>query len=135
MIALVAGGTGGLGEAICRALSADGHVVAIGYRTRRDEAERLARELGGDARRALTVALEVADAPGTRVAVERVAATAGGLDILVNAAACSVDGLIGDVDPADMDRMHAVNVTGTLHCIRAALPFLLGSSVSTRVAQ
>ena len=128
MIALVTGGTGGLGGAICRALSSDGHVVAIGYRTRRDEAEQLARELGGEDRRAFTVALEVTDALGTQATVERVADRAGGLDILVNAAAHNVDGLIGDVDPVDVDRMHAVNVTGTLNCIRAALPFLLGSA-------
>lgn len=127
MIALVTGGTGGLGEAVCRALFGAGHAVVIGYHTRRDEAERLARELDGGGRRALTVALEVADAPGTKEAVERTAAAAGGLDILVNAAVHNVDGLIGDVDPADVDRMHAVNVAGTLHCIRAALPFLVGS--------
>jgi 3-oxoacyl-[acyl-carrier protein] reductase len=125
VIALVAGGTGGLGEAICRALSNAGHSIAIGYHTRRDEAELLARELGGRGREARTVALEVADAPGTQAAVEGVAAATGGVDILVNAAAYNVDGLIGDVDPAEVDRMHAVNVAGTLNCIRAALPFLI----------
>jgi 3-oxoacyl-[acyl-carrier protein] reductase len=127
VIAFVTGGTGGLGQAICRALSDAGHAVAIGYRTRRDEAVQLARELGQGERCALAVALEVADAADMHAAVERVSAATGGIDILVNAAVHNVDGLIGDVEPADVDRMHAVNVTGTLNSIRAALPFLVAS--------
>ena len=127
MIALVTGGTGGLGRSICRALSRAGHVVVIGFRRQRDEAESLARELGDGQDRAFAAALDVADAEATRAAVEAAASRAGGLDILVNAAAHNVDGLIGDLAPADVERMHAVNIAGTLNSIRAALPFLVAS--------
>jgi 3-oxoacyl-[acyl-carrier protein] reductase len=127
VIALVTGGTGGLGRAICGALAGAGNVVGVGYHARRTEAEALARELTGERGRALAVGLDVREAAGTQAAVEGFAGAAGGLDVLVNAAAHNVDGLIGDVAPADVEQMHAVNVAGTLHAVRAALPFLVAS--------
>jgi 3-oxoacyl-[acyl-carrier protein] reductase len=121
MSALVTGGSGGLGVAICRALARSGHDVAVGYHRRREVAEPLARELGG---RSLAVRLDVADAEATEAALNHVARELGGLDVLVNAAVFNVDGLLQDLTAADVALMNEVNVTGTLNAIRAALPHL-----------
>ena len=128
MIALVTGGTGGLGQAICRRLASDGHSVAVGFHTRRAEAEALAASLGRGGVATIPLGLEVADAGRTREAVERAARELGGLDAVVTAAVHNVDGLLQDVTPADAERMHAVNVLGVIHTVSAALPHLFQGS-------
>ena len=125
MIAFVTGGTGGLGEAICRALNRDGHDVAVGYRQNRERAAQLVAGLLASGRRALAVPVDVSDPGASEAAVNGVAQALGGLDIVVNAAACNTDGLLPDLAPADVARMHAVNIAGTLNVIRAALPHLV----------
>lgn len=121
MIALVTGGTGGLGTAICRRLAADGHAVAIGFHTRADVAEALAGEAPG----AMALALDVTDPANVEDAVRRVEERFGGLDAVVSAAAHNVDGLLPNLSAAAVLRMHAVNVAGTLNVIRAAIPRLV----------
>jgi 3-oxoacyl-[acyl-carrier protein] reductase len=124
---LVTGGTGGLGTAICRALAGPGDAVVVGYHTRRPEAERLANELCRAGAAASPLYLDVTDPSVTRSAVWRAADRMGGLDVLVNGAADNADGLLGDLDPAAIARVYAVNVAGVLHCIQAALPELMRS--------
>ena len=127
MIALVTGGSGGLGTAVCRALADAGSAVAIGFHTRRDVAEALACELTARAGRAQAIGLEVADAERMGAAIEEVVRSFGGLDVLVNAAAYNVDHMLSESDPAEVARMHAVNVAGGMNAIRAALPHLMAS--------
>lgn len=128
MIAVVTGGTGGLGQAICRRLAADGYSVAIGYHRRRAEAETLAASLAGEAVRAVPLGLDVADAEHTQRAIEQVVRDLGGLDAVVNCAAHNVDGLLQDITPTDAALMQGINVLGVIHTVRAALPHLFLSS-------
>ena len=127
MRALVTGGSGGLGVAICRALADAGYAVAVGYHTNRTLAERLASELDRPERRCLAIGFDVADAAAAEKAVAHAAAAMGGLDVLVHAAAQKADGLAADLEPGDVARVLAVNVAGAFHCVRAALPHLLAS--------
>ncbi len=97
MRALVTGGSGALGNATSRALGAAGHGVVVGYRTNRNAAERLAQELRNRGTPSIALGFDVVDVRATEAAVTRAAEELGGLDILVHAAAQSVDGLAADL--------------------------------------
>jgi len=125
--ALVTGGSGGLGSEVCRALAACGASVAVGCHTRRALAEELAQQLASGGNRALAVCFDVADTGKARQGVDAAAAALGGLDVVVNAAACNTDGLLANLGSEQIARMYAVNVGGTLNVIRAVLPHLLAS--------
>ena len=127
MRALVTGGSGALGRATCVALAARGHSVAVGWHTQAARAGEVASEIGRAGGAALPVHLDVTDAASTERAVAEAARALGGLDVLVHAAAVNADGLIADLDPADVSTMFAVHVTGAMVVCRAALPWLLES--------
>ena len=128
MIALVTGGSGGLGSAICRHLAQDGHSVAVGCLERIDIADALAAEACTNGGQALALSFDVADPTATENSVGQVASRFGGLDYLVLAAAHNTNGLLATLPLAEIERMHAVNVTGTINCINSALPHLMAST-------
>ena len=111
--ALVTGGAGGIGTAVCRALARDGYRVAVGYHTSKEKAERLAEELGG-----MAVYGDVADPES----VEAMFAAVGEVDLLVNNAGIAHYGLITDLSYADWRELMAVNLDGAFLCCRAAVP-------------
>jgi NAD(P)-dependent dehydrogenase (short-subunit alcohol dehydrogenase family) len=111
-VALVTGGGGGLGEALCRALSAAGARVVVAD-VRVDAAERVAAALGAGAR---PLRLDVADEDAAAGAVREVAGTLGGLDVLVNNAGVDLTVPVEELGVADWDRILGVNLRG---------PFLL----------
>src|SRR5258706_4663774 len=112
MNALVTGGSGALGGAICRVLAREGHVVAVGYHTNRAVADRLVAELEDRGARSVAIGFDVADPRATGDAVDRAAADMGGLDILVHAAAQQADGLVWDLASHRLARILAVNLAG-----------------------
>ena len=117
-IALVTGASGGIGQAICRALAAEGATVALHYRTQKDTACALAAELGG-----ATFAADITEADAAQALVERVAGELGGLDILVNNAGITIGGqLVADMALADWHRVLDVNLNSVLYMCKAALP-------------
>jgi NAD(P)-dependent dehydrogenase (short-subunit alcohol dehydrogenase family) len=125
-VALVTGGSRGLGAATARLLAAAGAEVAITYVSSSEKAESVASAVGG---RAFQVDHgDPASAPGV---IADVVSHFGGLDILVNNAA---------VSGGDPDRMHAVNYLGVIALIRAAAPVMrdngriinVGSGIGSR---
>ena len=111
--ALVTGGAGGIGTAVCRALARDGYRVAVGYHTSKEKAEALALELGG-----VAVYGDVADP----VSVEAMFAEVGEVDLLVNNAGIAHYGLITDLSYQDWRELMSVNLDGAFLCCRAAVP-------------
>ena len=111
--ALVTGGAGGIGTAVCRALARDGYRVAVGYHTSKDKAELLARELGGAA---------VYGDVGDPASVEAMFAEIGEIDLLVNNAGVAHYGLITDLTYNDWRALMRVNLDGAFLCCRAAVP-------------
>lgn len=119
-IALVTGAAGGIGQAICRALAAEGAAVALHYHTQQEAAHALAAELGGAA-----FAANITEAKAAQSLIERVAKALGGLDILVNNAGITIGGQsVADMALADWHRVLDVNLNSVLYMCKAALPLL-----------
>lgn len=143
-VALVTGGSRGLGAATAEALAGQGADVAISYVASADKAEAAVEKLKAKGVRALAIRSDQADMAAAGPLVERVIAHFGRLDILVNNAAIAVQGKTVDdpaLDTANLDRQWQVNVMGTVAVTRAAAPVLadggriifIGSLLGTRV--
>jgi 3-oxoacyl-[acyl-carrier protein] reductase len=119
-VALVTGGSRGIGRATAALLARGGARVAVCARTQAD-AEAAARALRDEGREAMGLSADVADAAQAEAAVRACTERFGRLDILVNNAGIRQDGLVLRMRDAEWDRVLAVNLTGAFHCIRAAL--------------
>ena len=108
--ALVTGASKGIGRAIAVELAQGGATVVIGYRTGRDEAEALAAEIGGRA-----VQADVADADDARRLVEE----AGDIDVLVNNAGLTRDGLLARMSDDDWRTVIETNLSSVFYTCRA----------------
>ncbi len=126
-VALVTGGSRGIGAAVAQRLAADGAHVALSYVASADKAETLAREIA-DAHGVRAEAFQADQADAGQVAdlVKKTANRFGRLDILVNNAGVFAFGPIDD-PASDLDalaRQQAVNVGGVVAAVRAAVPLL-----------
>jgi len=139
-VALVIGGSRGIGAAIVRRLARDGAAVAFTYVSAADAAQALADEIAAQGGQALAIAADSADAAATEAAVAATLARFGRLDILVVNAGIVQQGRIDEMPLDDFDRMVAVNIRGVFAAIRAAAPHLpqggrivtMGSVVAVR---
>jgi 3-oxoacyl-[acyl-carrier protein] reductase len=110
--ALVTGASRGIGRAIAVELATAGASVVVGYRTGGDEAEEVARETGGRA-----VQADVSDPDGARSLVEE----AGDVDVLVNNAGVTRDGLLARMDDEDWRTVLETNLSGAFYTCRATV--------------
>jgi 3-oxoacyl-[acyl-carrier protein] reductase len=126
-VALVTGASGGIGAAIARAFAAEGARVALGYRTAKDNAQRLVDEIAEAGGAALAVQHELTEPRSSRAGVEQVVDAWGRLDVLVTCAWATAGWLPPDT-PAEAVPVEVwqeqlrVNVEGTAATIQAVLP-------------
>lgn len=118
--ALVTGGTGGIGEAICRKLAEDGYYVIINYFSAEEKAEIIAKELSSEA-----VRFDVSDRESVRTVCSELCGRLGGIDLLVNNAGVSEIGLFTHVSDENADRIININLMGTMNCSRTLLPEMI----------
>jgi 3-oxoacyl-[acyl-carrier protein] reductase len=125
-VALVTGGSRGIGAAIARALADQGADVGVSYAASADKAEAVARELRDTGVRAKAFKADQADAKQVETLVNNVAKEFGRLDILVNNAGVFAGGTINDTaaDRGALERLFAVNVGGVTAAVRAAVQFM-----------
>ncbi|MDQ4115135.1 MAG: SDR family oxidoreductase [Actinomycetota bacterium] len=127
-VALVTGGSRGLGAATARALADDGADVAITYVASKEKAAAVVEELTALGVRAAAFRSDQADPAAAPELITDVTAHFGGLDILVNNAAIGVNAGIPvdspNADVAEWDRMHATNYAGVIAITRAAVKVL-----------
>jgi 3-oxoacyl-[acyl-carrier protein] reductase len=132
-VALVTGGSRGIGRAVCEALGGRGALVAVNYVSREDaagETAELVRRAGGEAALAC---FDVADREAVKEGVGKVAADHGGLHILVNNAGVAINGLLMRFRDEQWARTMAVNLFGAFAVARAASSFLLKSREHGRI--
>jgi 3-oxoacyl-[acyl-carrier protein] reductase len=126
-VALVTGGSRGIGRAICIELGRQGARVAVNYRERADAAEEVARIIRESGSEAIVVRGDVASPDDAASIVQETVAAFGGLDILVNNAGITRDGLLLRMSEQDWDAVHDTNLRGAFLVTKAALRHLLRS--------
>jgi len=119
-IALVTGGSRGIGAGIVRRLAADGYIVAFTYNASAQPAQMLADEITAAGGKALAIHADSADAEAIHAAVKQTTETFGRLDILVNSAGIYKMAPVDEFPLSDFDRMLAVNVRAPFAAIQAA---------------
>jgi len=120
-IALVTGGSRGIGRAIAIALGARGARVVVNYTANEAAANETAAAVGAAGGSGIVKRFDVADGAAVDAAIKQLVASEGGLHILVNNAGVAVNALTLGAKDADWKRSLDVNLTGTFHCTRAAL--------------
>ena len=122
-VALVSGGSRGIGAGICLALARDGADVAINYRRDEEAAHAIQREIEALGRRARVYQAEVSDWEADQRMVEAVAADLGPVDILVNNAGIASRGhFVADTDPVEMERVVRTHLFGAFYLTKLVLP-------------
>jgi 3-oxoacyl-[acyl-carrier protein] reductase len=121
-VALVSGGSRGIGAAIAAALAEAGAAVAVNYRERATEADAVVakiRDMGG---RAMAAAADVSQAANVAKMVDHVASALGPIDILINNAGVAIVRGIDELTENDFDETIAVNLKSAFLCTQAVLP-------------
>ncbi len=139
-VALITGGSRGIGAAIAKRLAADGANVAITYTKGADAAASVVKEIERAGRKAIAIQADAADADAVKAAVEKTVKTFGRLDILVNNAGTAVPKRFEETTLEELDRLMDINVRGVFVATQAALKHMksggriisIGSAVGER---
>jgi 3-oxoacyl-[acyl-carrier protein] reductase len=139
-VALITGGSRGIGAAIAKRLAADGANVAITYTKGADAAASIVKEIERAGRKAIAIQADAADADAVKAAVEKTVTTFGRLDILVNNAGTAVPKRFEETTLEELDRLMDINVRGVFVATQAALKHMksggriisIGSAVGER---
>jgi len=139
-VALVTGGSRGIGAAIAKRLAADGANVAITYTKGADAAASVVREIERAGGKATAIQADATDAAAVEAAVEKTVATLGQLDVLVNNAGTAIPKKFEETTLEEIDLMLSLNVRGALVATQAALKhmknegriIMIGSCVGER---
>jgi 3-oxoacyl-[acyl-carrier protein] reductase len=121
-VALVTGGSRGIGRAIALALGAAGAAVAVNYREREVEARAVVDAIADGGTSAMAVAADVSRSAAIDTMVRQVTEALGPVDILVNNAGIAITRGLDDLTEADFDRTIAVNLKSAFLCTQAVLP-------------
>ena len=139
-VALITGGSRGIGAAIAKRLAADGANVTITYTKGADAAASVVKEIERAGRKAIAIQADAADADAVKAAVEKTVTTFGRLDILVNNAGTAVPKRFEETTLEELDRLMDINVRGVFVATQAALKHMrsggriisIGSAVGER---
>ncbi|HTR42275.1 MAG TPA: SDR family oxidoreductase [Pseudomonadales bacterium] len=140
-VALVTGGSRGIGAAIAKRLAADGANIAITYTKGAEAAASVVKAIESGGGKAIAIQADAADAAAVRNAVDTTAKTFGRLDILVNNAGTAIPKKFEEATPEEMDRVIDINVRGVFVATQAALKhikndgriIMIGSCVGERI--
>jgi 3-oxoacyl-[acyl-carrier protein] reductase len=140
-IALVTGGSRGIGAAIAKRLAADGASVAITYTKGADAAASVVKEIEKSGGKSLAIQADAADAKAVKAAVEKTVSTLGRLDVLVNNAGTAIPKKFEETTLEELDRVIDINIRGVFFATQAALKHMnkggriitIGSCVGERM--
>jgi 3-oxoacyl-[acyl-carrier protein] reductase len=125
-VALVTGGSRGIGRAIAQALAREGAAVGVNYRSGKEQAEEVVSEIAEAGGKAAAIPGDVSDYEQAQQMVEQTISELGGLHVLVNNAGISRDALIFHMEPNDWLDVMRVNFGGVFNCTKAAMPHFMG---------
>src|SRR6202453_4456629 len=120
-IALITGGSRGIGAAIAKRLAADGAKVALTYTKGADAAASVIKAIERAGGKAIAIQADATDAAAGKAAVEKTVATFGRLDVLVNNAGTAIPKTFEETTLEEMDRVININVRGVFVATQAAL--------------
>jgi 3-oxoacyl-[acyl-carrier protein] reductase len=120
-VALVTGGSRGIGRAIAEALAREGAAVGVNYRSGKEQAEEVVAGIEAEGGKAAAIPGDVSDYSDAESMVEGTVDALGGLHILINNAGIAKDDLIYNMDPGLWLEVMRVNFGGTFNCTKAAL--------------
>jgi 3-oxoacyl-[acyl-carrier protein] reductase len=140
-VALVTGGSRGIGAAIAKRLAADGASVAITYSKGADAAASVVKAIEGNGGKAIAIQADAANVKAVTSAVEETVETFGQLDVLVNNAGTAIPKTFEETSLEEMDRVIDINLRGVFVTTQAALKqmkdggriIMIGSAVGERV--
>jgi 3-oxoacyl-[acyl-carrier protein] reductase len=139
-VALITGGSRGIGAAIAKRLASDGANVAITYAKDAKAASDVVKAIERAGQKAIAIQADAVDADAVTAAVEKTVATLGRLDILVNNAGTAIPKAFEETTLEEMDRVLDINVRGVFAATKAALKhmteggriIMIGSAVGER---
>jgi len=120
-VAIITGGTRGIGLAIARKLANDGYDLLLTYRGDEEAAKTAEQELASSARRVMVIAADVSTAEGAQLTIDTAVKQLGGLDVLVNNAGITRDNLIMRMKEEDWDAVISTNLKGAFLTSKAAI--------------
>lgn len=140
-VALVTGGSRGIGAAIARRLAREGASVALTYVSAEDKAQAVVAEIESSGGRAMAIRADNRDANAVETSIERVVAAYGGIDILVNNAGVFLIGDIAELSRDDLDHTLDINLRAPFIASQAAARYMreggriitIGSNLAPRV--
>lgn len=112
-VALITGGSGGIGRAVAERLARDGFAVAVHYAGNRERAESVVAAITAAGGTAIAVRGDVAEDAEMAAAFAATTEALGGIDVVVNTAGIMTLGPLADFDLDALDRMHRTNIRGT----------------------
>ena len=125
--AIVTGGAGGIGAAVCRRLARDGMNVVIAFRTSEKKAVSVAEEIKSSGGNAIAIKADVSVTDEVKKLFSHAYEAYGSIDVLVCNAGIAAQAVLNDVSDGDYDRLMSVNMGGVFRCCREAVPYMLKS--------
>ena len=124
-VALVTGASRGIGRAIALALAAEGADVAVNYAGSEAAAKEVAAEIEAMGRKALVIQADIASTEASTAMVDAVVKEFGRVDVLVNNAGITRDGLLMRMKEEDWDAVITTNLKGVFNCTKAAIKYMM----------
>ena len=125
-VALVTGGSGGIGRAVVQRLAQDGYAIGVHYSGNRERAQEIVHQVTANGGEAISVQADISDDAAMAEAFDDVESAFGNVDVVVNTAGIMLLSTVQELDLSDFDRMMKTNVRGT---------FVVSQLAAQRVAQ
>ncbi len=122
-VAIVTGGSGGIGSAICKRMAHEGASIVVTYFQNKANAEQVVHDIAIEGGKAFATRIDVRNQASVRNAFELVSAECNGLDILINCAGVAFFHPLDEYPEADWNAVFDTNLKGSFLCCKAAVPY------------